>query len=365
MTTSFLPVTNTLLALDGSFTVLVEGINEAATSRALKVTVNATQILDYVDGILSSDPAFTFVVTTSTSSLSVKITRVTPPVSGDQDGVDISYQDSLTAIVYDLSAYAYGALTVRAQYPAPEQDNVSQNPPLTLVVEPQAPFTILGGSFLVNGEEALQDDAPKRPDFSGRASVTASLVVIDVFARRYFNKNERVAINAGITVTPDAITNYVAPVTWYFHTTLPVTPLRNPGFARTGVDLPHASAPYEMFRRGLLGALRPATSNAAFAVLLYYGVKSSGYASLRVTLPGARDLELEKLLPQDRVSPMFVYDSISKLEPFWRSMLDDLVRAGAVRPERAELLDRGWKSQNATDAVGAACAAVLYGHATP
>jgi len=364
MISSFVPLTNTLLAPSDSFTVEISAIDEGATVRHLKVDVNAALVFEYSDGILYADPAYTIVVTALATSLSVKFTLVALPVYGTLAGVDISYADSLTPIVYDASNYAYGAVTLRAQYPAPEQGGVGPNPPLTLVVEPAAPFTFTDASFLVDGTEAIQVGAPARPGFSGRAEITPSLIVVDVFSRRHFNRNSRILLQASLAVTQDAgVTIYYAPVAWSFHTNLPVTPLRNPGLARTTVDRPHVSAAFEMFRRGLAGSLRATSSSAAFSVLLYYAVKNSGLASMRATLPSARDLEQEKLLPSDQVSAVFVYDRLASLEPFWKPLLDELVRSGAVQPERATLLDRAWVSRNATDAVGAASAAILYGQA--
>lgn len=362
-TTRFEPITRYALPRSGPFRVVVEGINPLAASRALDVTVNALLVFSYTNGVVTTDPSYTALVSSTATMLAVQLTPATPGASGDALVVDADYADSFTTS-YEVSAeYIRGEVTVKAQYPAPEQTSVGTNPPLTLVAEPQAPFDFVDGNFYVQGQAALSNGRPLRPEYTGRAELSDSLLILDLTQRRFFDANTRVRVHAEIVITPDGVEEYTAGVAWAFHTAPPVTPLRDPSLLYTDVDRPHSSVGYEMFRRAALGALRPEHSKAAYVVLLYYGVKNSGLLSLASQVPAASSLELERLLPTDFVSVEYVAGTLTSLEPFWTPLLDELVRASALLPERAALLHRAWSSGNAVDKVGAVCAALLFGAA--
>lgn len=364
VTTTLTPPDHYALGLSGPFDFVVQGINPAATAREVSIEVNSTQVFQYLNGVTTVDPAYTAITHAGETHYSVRLTPSSPATLGDVINVSALYTDSLTAATGASAEYIHAELTVKARYPGVEQATVAVNPPLTVVLEPPATFDFVKAQFYVQGQPALGEDGrPLRPDYAGRAELTDSLFILDLNARRFFDPNARIQVFAAMTITPDGTNEYVAEVPWSFHIAAPVTPLRDPGLLRTDVDRPHFSAAYEMFRRAADGCMRAPYSKASFAVLLYYGVKNSGLASLLSQVPRASSLSLERLPPTDYVSLEAAAETFTALEPFWAPLLDELVRTQSVLPERATLLNRAWRSGNAVDQVGAVCAGLLFGQA--
>lgn len=358
------PADKTLVSLSPLWSVTVTDIGAGATSRTLQVIRTGVGLIySWVDGVITTDPSFVSSTTFTGTVLSVQLSLTAPPAAGDYVGFTTAYSDTLTPGLSLVRDHIVGEVNVLAQSPAPQAADVSRQPTILFDATVSLPLLFNAARLYVNGDPAFSTAYGfDRPDYEGLSTFTTSLLALRAQSRRRFDQEQNVVLLMEVDVKTAAPLVVTKAFQWTITTTYQRTPIIDSTLLHTLVDRPANRGLLEMFRTAGLAAVRPPTSTASSAVLLFYAVQQSSLRSLVSYLPGSALLapEAALLLPRDVVGPETAYEKFSAVLPFFEVYLSELVNTGYLLREEEALLLRAWESNVPADRVGAVAASLLY-----
>ena len=354
----------TLIPLSAQWVVRVLDIAPAATARTLAISVAGVGVVySWTNGVEVVTAPYSAAYTYDGTNLVVTLSR--NAVAGQGFVMTTSYSDSLSSDSFTRS-YVAGEVVLLAQSPASQAQDVSRATSVLFDAAPRVPLLLDNVTLFIDSDTAWSSYAPDggftRPDYSGRALYTQSLVSLNTSWRRRFNEESSVRVQVQVGVRTISSVVVYKTYDWTFTTARARTALLNTDLQRTPVDIPSGRGIIEVFRSAGIAAVRTERSTASAAVLLLYAVQHSGLSSIAPYLPGASALSAEvgTLQASDIMSPDAGYAYLQTIEPFFDVFLQELVSGGSALYEEAELLSRTWNAGTPVNRIAAVAAALLY-----
>lgn len=237
-------------------------------------------------------------------------------------------------------------------------------------LSPTVPVLILGSApgetfdystlvVTVGGEPAYRDGAPVRPDFFANLVPIDEAFTLTVTCRRAFVYRVKVTVTVAVDtdvrtytasssfeVRPRSVPLIVGAARNSFNNEAPVTGMVAIGSIRQQL-------------RALLGG----DTNGAFVLRALFRVRLSQlWPALKVILLRTAEVDVEGALRAMRDEDVRVVGDVTRtlglIEIFWHPALSQFVELGGSK-SMADLFDRGFRSENDLERIGAACALAL------
>lgn len=349
-----------LVPLNPTWTITVRDITPGTTARTLTVAISGIgTIYTWTESGQTTTPGFVSSYTYDGSTLTVALSTVT--TQGTEFAFSTTYTDSL-GVAAGASTYVAGEPSVVAQNPVNEAQDVSPLSSVLFDIGMTAPLDIVDAQVWISDVAAYDSVTGfSRPDYEGRAVMSARFASINANWRRAFDEDRPVNVKAVVGFKTSTSVRVQQTYEWKFNVAKMRTIVtRIPAF--TAVDAPAARGIVEVFRTAGIAAVKPPTSTAPSALLLFYAVQHSGLSSLAPYLPGAGLLipETSALRGGDLISPTAGYANLIAVEPFFEIFLRELVSDGAALPQEVEFLERAWRERTPVNRIAAVAAALLY-----